>query len=371
MKKQIGLPLVVAAALVSNLHSATFTVVNTNNSGAGSLRQAILDANSNAGADTIAFAITNASLTISPTNALPNLIEAVTIDGTTQSGFSNHPIVELSGAVAGSPQVNGLRVSAGGCVIRGLAITRFSGDGIAITNGVASSVTGCYLGVAPDGVTKRGNNGAGVHIGGYNFISYFTTQSNVIGGESAALRNLISGNLYGVQIEYSSNNIVLGNRIGTDADGLFSIGNTNAGVFVYGENSVYNSIGGTNSGEGNLISGNGVTYNGGEGNAYYYADGVLLAFCSSNAVAGNLIGTDVTGTNALANTQHGVNITSSSSANCIGAGIPGARNVISGNLANGVNIANSGGEAIAAFPFGSAILPEGNTVQGNLIGTDS
>jgi hypothetical protein len=34
---------------------ATFTVTNTNDSGAGSLRQAVLDANAAAGADTIVF----------------------------------------------------------------------------------------------------------------------------------------------------------------------------------------------------------------------------------------------------------------------------------------------------------------------------
>src|SRR5262245_56776486 len=68
---------------------ATFVVTNVNNPGAGSLRQAILDANSSSGADTITFNIPGSGVhTIAPTSALPNITEAVTIDGYTQPGAS-------------------------------------------------------------------------------------------------------------------------------------------------------------------------------------------------------------------------------------------------------------------------------------------
>ena len=74
---------------------ATYSVTNTNDSGAGSLRQAILDANTNAGADTITFAIGTGPQTISPLSPLPTITDPVTIDGTTQPGFSGSPIIEL------------------------------------------------------------------------------------------------------------------------------------------------------------------------------------------------------------------------------------------------------------------------------------
>src|SRR5262245_1439745 len=66
---------------------STFTVLNTNDSGPGSLRQAILDANANPGADTIAFAINGTGVhKITLLSALPAITDAVLIDGYTQAG---------------------------------------------------------------------------------------------------------------------------------------------------------------------------------------------------------------------------------------------------------------------------------------------
>ncbi len=71
------------------LAAATFTVTNTNDSGPGSLRQAIVDANANAGADTIAFNIPGAGVhTIAPATNFDTILEAVVIDGYTQPGAS-------------------------------------------------------------------------------------------------------------------------------------------------------------------------------------------------------------------------------------------------------------------------------------------
>src|SRR5690242_20334285 len=66
--------------------AATFTVININDSGSGSLRQAILDANNTVGVDTIQFNISGSGTrTITPLSALPTITESVIIDGTTQS----------------------------------------------------------------------------------------------------------------------------------------------------------------------------------------------------------------------------------------------------------------------------------------------
>ena len=110
-----------------------FTVTNTNDSGAGSLRQAIINANANAGADTISFAIGSGTQTISLASALPTITEQVTIDGWTQPGYAGTPLIRIEGASAGA-SADGISLSGSsdGSVIRGLVITKFSRDGIVV-----------------------------------------------------------------------------------------------------------------------------------------------------------------------------------------------------------------------------------------------
>src|SRR5947209_8387730 len=85
-------------ALEERCLPSTYTVSNTSDSGSGSLRQAILDANSHAGADTIVFSIGSGGVkTILPASELPHVTDAVTIDGTTQPGFTDSPLIVLKG----------------------------------------------------------------------------------------------------------------------------------------------------------------------------------------------------------------------------------------------------------------------------------
>ena len=97
----------------------TFTVTNTNDSGSGSLRQAILDANTNTGAtDVIRFNIPGAAPhTIAPTSALPTITDPVVIDATTQPDFAGSPVVELTGVNAST--ATGLTVTGGNTTVRG------------------------------------------------------------------------------------------------------------------------------------------------------------------------------------------------------------------------------------------------------------
>ena len=75
----------VSMALWALAPAATFTVINTNDSGAGSLRQAILDANANPGTDLIEFNIPGTGPhTIQPISTLPTITDRVVIDGHTQ-----------------------------------------------------------------------------------------------------------------------------------------------------------------------------------------------------------------------------------------------------------------------------------------------
>ena len=122
--------------LAAGASAATFTVTSTADSGPGSLRQAILDANANAGTDTIAFAIPGAGVhTISPVTALPNITQPVTIDGYTQPGsaVNTDPIahnaillIELEGS--GSSGTTGLKLmsTSAGSTVRGLVLNRWS-----------------------------------------------------------------------------------------------------------------------------------------------------------------------------------------------------------------------------------------------------
>src|SRR5947199_137307 len=104
---------------------ASFSVINTSDNGAGSLRQAILDANANAGADTVVFAIgaVGSSQTISPTSALPTVSDPITLDAWSQGGasYTGALLIELNGSLAGA-SVDGLTVTSGGSTIQGLTI---------------------------------------------------------------------------------------------------------------------------------------------------------------------------------------------------------------------------------------------------------
>src|SRR5262245_52101832 len=111
-----------------------FTVTNTKDTGAGSLRQAILDANANAGSDTIQFAVGNGVQIINVTSvALPSISDPVTIDGTTQPGFAGIPLIRIKNNT-GKSTTNGIDIPAGSSTVRGLDIVGFQ-YGISIESG--------------------------------------------------------------------------------------------------------------------------------------------------------------------------------------------------------------------------------------------
>ena len=154
--------------------SDTLVVNSTGDPGDGpctlaecTLREAITAANSLAGPDNIVFNIAPAGAkTIAPASALPVVSEALIIDGTTQPGFANcasGPIVGLDGCGAGAG-ANGVEISAGSSIVRGLVINSFQGNGILLETGGANSVECNYVGAQPDGTTAAGNGGDGVRI---------------------------------------------------------------------------------------------------------------------------------------------------------------------------------------------------------------
>ncbi len=316
--------------------ASTTEVTNTNDSGPGSLRAAIESANATGGIQTITFAIPGAGVhTISVLSPLPDITDAVVIDGTTQ-GVSATPLIELNGTLAGAGAL-GLKIKTGGSTVRGLAINRFNGAGIRLVNGNGNIVVGNVIGTNAAGTADLGNTGDGVQI--------INSDNNTIGGTTAADRNLISGNQrYGVSIDpASTGNVVEGNLIGTNLAGTGDLGNTLSGVLVL---SASNTIGGTAAGARNIISGND-----------QHGVHLTTAAVTSNLVQGNYIGTDVNGTADLGNSQSGVQIDGGAASNTIGGTTAAARNIISGNNGYGVRLQT----------FGTTT---NNNVQGNYIGTN-
>jgi CSLREA domain-containing protein len=316
--------------------SAAYTVLNTDDSGPGSLRQAIEDANDNPGADTITFGIDGTPpFTIQLGSALPPITDAVTINGGSQDGYVDVPLIEVKGT---TDILAGFQIDAPGSAVRALAINGFTGPGAAailLAAGSASSeVTGNHIGVNVDGDEAAAPaNYFGVRV---------ESDGNTIGGTAPDDGNVISGNSApGIYLFDASDNVVEGNLIGTDITGTAQIANL-GGVGIQGSEASQNRIGGTTPGARNVISGN-LTH-----------QVALNLGPTSNSVVGNYIGTTMDGTAALVpeNSAKGVYLYFAGTGNAIGgAGSEG--NVISG-LGAGVHVYSS----------------SDTVVRGNLIGTD-
>ena len=319
-------------------------VTNANDSGAGSLRQAILDANANPGMDYITFAIPGSGVhTIALNSALPNITDTVSIDGYTQSGASPNTLtvgdnavleIELRCASAGSA-ANGLVLDAGssGSVIKGLDIEGFAQTGIYILSS-NNIISGDFIGTNAAGSAALGNS-YGVYV--------LNGQYNTIGGTTAAARNLISGNATeGVYIDSANFTTITGNYIGTNAAGSGAIAN-NIGIYSY--NASYTTIGGVAVGAGNVISGN--------SNCGIHMDWGL----TGNVIQGNYIGTNASATAAVPNAtgvmaNHTTGLT-------IGGTAAGTGNVISGNSGDGVKIADDSPDNP------STVRVQGNSIYSN------
>jgi parallel beta-helix repeat protein len=307
-------------------------VTNTNDSGAGSLRQAITDANASASLNLIAFCIPGpAPYTINLMSALPTITDPVIIDGTTQAGFAGTPIIELNGSAAGSG--GGLNITAGNSTIKGLVLNRFTGPAIKLqSNG--NTVQGNFIGTDVTGMVATGNSGDGIEIN--------NATGNLVGGLTAGAGNLISGNFRGVEITSgASANLVQGNFIGPNALGTGALGNIVRGVHIQG-GAHDNTIGGTSAAARNLISGNS-------------AAGILIEAAGStgNIVQGNFIGTQVDGVSALGNGSEGVRIHDGASNTTIGGITSGASNKIAFNGNAGISLSSNAGT--------------GNVMRGNSI----
>lgn len=278
------------------------------------------------------------------TAAVPNTVDGIKISG-------------------GSGTVGGTAAGAGNVISGNNGASLPAGVGVYITGGNGSQVQGNLIGTSASG-TVRLPNQLGIIIDG--------AANNTIGGTSAAARNIISGNtVLGLEIVNAgaTNNLVQGNFIGTDITGTVALGNGNGvngdgidvGQIGTGPSNV--TIGGTAPGAGNLISGN-------------FFEGILLFNDLKGVnVQGNLIGTDVTGHVSLGSQRVGIFInTTTPGAATIGGTTAAARNIISGNedglelntQSTGITIQ---GNFIGTDITGTAAIP--NTDSGMFVSTNN
>jgi hypothetical protein len=325
--------------------------LNALDSGGGSLRQAIIDSNASSDpSNTIQFALSGSGVhTINLLSALPEVTNPVLIDGYSQAGSSANTrdvgddavlTIELNGAAAGA-NANGLIISAANTTVRGLVINRFGHAGVELSGPSATNdiVAGNFIGTNALG-TAALRNGQGGGTGGVLLIN--GANNDLVGGENAPDRNLISGNNgEGVMLltqdgADTHDNTVENNYIGTNAFGTAALGNLSSGIFV--------PFSGGNKVEGNLVSGNagfaGIALGGIQpGGGQFRLGGFVSSVGdgASNIVSANLIGTDATGTAAVANLGYGVSVDGGNQMTIGGTG-RGAGNLISGNAREGIHI---------------------------------
>lgn len=358
---------------------STISVLNLDDSGAGSLRQAIEDANVAPGADVIQFDVAG---TIELTSgALSAITDPVLFDGTTAPGFADTPVVQID-----ANGFDGLQFDSGShdSTLQSIGIVDADSAGVTL-NASRITLLANFIGVELDGTTGAGNNGDGVEINA-------TSSGNTIGGPVefgpfVTGFNVISGNAgNGIVIDGSLDNEIIANFIGTDVTGMIDLGNGANGILLTGGASS-NLIGGRtplpggspvmeNSDgsfnyqgkptDGNVISGND-------------RNGVLITEgAESNLLSGNFIGTDRSGNSPISNSLDGVAIVGADNNILLGTfQIPDPRqgpflfyNVVSGNGGNGLSIWNSDNTVVQANFFGLGAdnnTPVGNTLNGVVI----
>ena len=199
-------------------------------------------------------------------------------------------------------------------------------DGNGLSSTTNNIIQANIIGLNAAGTATLGNGDSGIRI--FNALG-----ANMIGGTTAAARNVISGNDDGIYVQQADGITIQGNYIGTDVTGLIDLGNNDRGIQL--ESGANNTIiGGTTASARNVISGNN-------------NDGIIISDggnpgigTTGTVIQGNYIGVGSDGTTAVGNGTHGVRVTTESG-NLIGGTAVGAGNVIAHNGGDGVHLQNS------------------------------
>jgi len=363
MKYKIYFPILLFFLSYNVSNATVYTVTNTNDAGTGSLRVAITNVNIYPGVHTIAFNIPNSDPNyvsgqgvwkITPTSTLPIITRSnVTIDGTTQTtnqGDTNPygPEILIDGNHQYGSDFAFHLYNVYGVTIKSFIIGRFT-VGIEISgtshdNLIVGNYVGCNYNATD---TLSNTHGIEVLSGPYH---------NTIGGATAIERNIFSGNNHvGIRIVNSNSNFIKGNYVGLNRTGDAALRNYD-GISIEGT-SKYNMIGGYTAAERNYVSGN-----------VAYGIPVFGTGCNFNIIVGNFVGTDITGTDSIPNT-YGVLFDDGASYNRLGGSAAGAGNLLSGNSGYGVFLYNPGtqkdsvvGNLIGTDITGTLALPNSNGI---------
>ena len=327
---------------------ATFLVTNTNDSGTGSLRDAILQANLDSVTDTIQFSINGGTgfNTISLQAELPSISSPLIIDGTSQAGYSANTLsvgngnnssiqIVLDGsAFSGITPGLSFTATALGSEVKGLSFINLP---VGIKSNASNlSIVGNYFGVKPDGNSQTSKMGTGVDISGVNGGS--------IGGIGAAQQNLFGNLNTGVIVSGGQNVIIGGNRFGVGQSNAVFAGN-NMGVYI------------TSLGANSVASGHGINGN------LFGKNGMAIGLSGLNGATGlvqstsilsNLIGT--TDKNSAVNLGNGSAISIMDSVTDTRVGSSSQPNVIAFSANNAVSVSG-------ASSFGNKIL--NNSIYSN------
>ncbi len=309
----------------------TFTVSNTTDADAGSLRQAILDSNASPmTVNSIVFDLPSGTQTIQPATALPVITSRTIFHGPTDS--SGLPTITLDGSVTGAVGLRYARNTPGDTqpgILTNLFIEGCDGPAVTLDGSGLQTIYGCDFLMNQTGVQINSpNNVIGFTRAGFAYTNYF-------GVSSMDGIHISGGN--------ANNNLVQNSNLGTATFSSNAVlpGNSGNGLLI-DNGAANNTIGGVGANQRNLISDNRL-------------DGIKIVGAGpGNVILGNYIGTNSAGNQAAGNSQDGIYIDSDG----VRIGRKGAgRNVISGNRYNGIVI--TGNVSAAAH----------NIIAGNYIGT--
>jgi parallel beta-helix repeat protein len=324
-----------------------YTVTSNADSGSGTLRDAITQANANTGIDIIAFNNSARNIVIS---SEIEIIDPVVINGIDSSQNPVCPSVLPSPVIISrdltdsfNADFSGLKISSSNNIIAGLNIQNF-GD---IDNGINSG--GILINSGTNNIIKCnliGTNETGAQAKGNLYGVIIKSNQNIIGGSNPNDKNLISGNVYsGIQIT-GNNNIIENNYIGVTFDGNSALPNEKQGISVSG---------GFNQIRNNLISGN-------------KNNGIKTDLNSTTEInldiMGNTIGLNANKTAKVPNEQNGIYLEYAQKVK-IGDGTIVNANTISGNGENGILLYNHLSASSISDPEYFYTL-----IQGNYIGTN-
>ncbi len=335
----------VSLALVISASAApiTITVTTTADTGAGSLRAAIGQANA-AGAhaqSTIAFDPWLSGKVIKPASELPALAHAYTvINGDTNGDGLPNVALDATNATAWA----GLHLIANYCQVIGLAVYKSGACGIIIQSAHDCTIRSCHLGVNLKGTTALPNKGSDVRL--------YLANHNTIGGGTVAQRNVIAATNEGIVVYGGSQNVIQGNYLGINRAGSAALGTGYAGIHLQASGatvSSQNTIGGTTAATRNVMGG--------------LSSGVTLADTIGTRIVGNYLGLGSDGSTSIPI------LPLSAGAVYLGAGTTG--NKIGGAAAGEGNVFGGGTTGVYFVGGAGGATGSGKTVQGNTFGLNS